>query len=85
MIYSHLIHRRHFFQRAGLGVGALALGSLLREASAERVVLPVPESPKKMAQSPFGPTLAEACMGSTPRAGNTKLRYPNTDFLISPA
>src|SRR5665213_3421919 len=34
MIHSHLLHRRHFFQRTGLGLGALALGSLLREASA---------------------------------------------------
>lgn len=37
MTYSHLIHRRHFFQRAGLGIGALALGSLLRDAAAETV------------------------------------------------
>src|SRR5437868_1997427 len=41
----------------------------VRELSADNVVLPVPESPKKIAQSPFGPTLAEACIGSTPRAG----------------
>src|SRR5471032_1254645 len=34
MIHSHLLHRRQFFQRSGLGLGALALGSLLREASA---------------------------------------------------
>ena len=32
------------------------------------------ESPKKIAQSPFGPTLAEQCIGKTSRAGNTKLR-----------
>lgn len=37
MTYSHLIHRRHFFQRAGLGIGALALCSLLRDAAAETV------------------------------------------------
>lgn len=37
MTYSHLIHRRHFFQRTGLGIGALALGSLLRDAAAETV------------------------------------------------
>src|SRR5438477_2574706 len=30
----HLLNRRAFFQNAGLGIGALALGSLLREASA---------------------------------------------------
>jgi hypothetical protein len=46
----------------------------VREPSADKVVLPVPESPKKIAQSPFGPTLAEACIGNTPRAGKTKLR-----------
>src|SRR5256885_3639974 len=57
----------------------------VREASADRVVLPVPDSPKKIAQSPFGPTLAEQCIGNTSRVGSTKLRYPNTDFLISPA
>jgi hypothetical protein len=45
MTYSHLIHRRHFFQRAGLGIGALALGSLLREASAESVNPLTPKQP----------------------------------------
>src|ERR1043165_9218897 len=44
MTHSHLLHHRHFFQRAGLGIGALALGSLLREASAESVN---PLAPKK--------------------------------------
>src|SRR5437588_744758 len=41
----------------------------VREASAESVVLPVPDRPKKIAQSPFGPTLAEQCIGSTSRIG----------------
>src|SRR5438477_4520456 len=29
----HLLNRRAFFQNSGLGIGALALGSLLRDAS----------------------------------------------------
>ena len=45
MTYSDLIHRRHFFQKAGLGIGALALGSLLREASAESVNPLAPKQP----------------------------------------
>jgi hypothetical protein len=35
MTHTHLIHRRHFFQRTGLGIGALALSSLLRNACAD--------------------------------------------------
>ena len=45
MNYPHLIHRRHFFQKTGLGIGALALGSLLREASAESVNPLAPKPP----------------------------------------
>src|SRR5271154_6636622 len=45
MNHAHLIHRRHFFQRTGLGIGALALGSLLREASAESVNPLAPKRP----------------------------------------
>ncbi len=33
--------------------------------SAESVVLPVPDRPKKIAASPLGPTFAEQCIGST--------------------
>ena len=35
----------------------------------ERVVLPVPERPKKMAVSPSSPQLAEQCMEAMPRRG----------------
>jgi hypothetical protein len=45
MTHSHLIHRRHFFQRTGLGIGALALGSLLRDATAESVNPLAPKQP----------------------------------------
>jgi len=45
MTYSQLIHRRHFFQRTGLGIGALALGSLLRDATAETVNPLAPKLP----------------------------------------
>jgi hypothetical protein len=41
----------------------------VREASAESVVLPVPDRPKNTAASPPGPTLAEQCIGITPLAG----------------
>ena len=40
-----------------------------RVGSAESVVFPVPESPKKMAVSPPAPTLAEQCIGITPWPG----------------
>lgn len=45
MTHSHLLHRRHFFQRAGLGIGALALGSLLRETLADSVNSLTPRAP----------------------------------------
>ena len=51
----------------------------------ERVVLPVPESPKNSATSLSGPTLAEQCMGSTPRAGSSKFIIEKAAFFISPA
>jgi len=41
-----------------------------REASAESVVFPVPDSPKNTAVSPSGPRLAEQCMVMTPWAGS---------------
>jgi hypothetical protein len=56
-----------------------------RPASAESVVLPVPESPKKTAVSPSGPSFAEQCMVSTPRCGSRKFITLKIDFFISPA
>jgi hypothetical protein len=53
--------------------------------SADSVVLPVPESPKKIATSPFSPTLAEQCMGNTPSSGRRSFIRLKIDFLISPA
>src|SRR5690349_1587219 len=58
-----------------------------RSGSADRVVLPVPERPKKTATS-FGllaETFAEQCIGKTPWRGSRKFRVLNIDFLISPA
>src|SRR5690606_41287684 len=53
--------------------------------SAESVVFPVPESPKKRATSPAAPALAGQCMGGTCRnLGSTKFNAENTAFLISP-
>src|SRR3546814_10051417 len=46
----------------------------VRDASAESVVLPVPDRPKKIAVSPSAPMLAEQCIGMTPCGGRTKLR-----------
>ena len=40
--------------------------------SADSVVLPVPDSPKKRATLPSEFTLAEQCIGSTPFSGNKK-------------
>ena len=42
-----------------------------REESFESVVLPVPDSPKKIAEPPsgFSAALAEQCIGITPRPG----------------
>ena len=44
--------------------------SAARSGSAESVVLPVPESPKKIATSPSSPTFAEQCIGNTPSSGS---------------
>src|SRR3546814_19742299 len=57
----------------------------VRDASAESVVLPVPDRPKKIAVSPSAPMLAEQCIGMTPCGGRTKLRTVKTAFFISPA
>ena len=40
-----------------------------RSGSADSVVLPVPDRPKKSAVSPVAPMLAEQCMESTPSFG----------------
>jgi hypothetical protein len=56
-----------------------------RVGSAERVVLPVPESPKKIAASPFGPMLAEQCIGNTFFSGSSQLSTVKMDFFSSPA
>ena len=53
--------------------------------SVERVVLPVPERPKKTATRPSAPTLAEQCIDSTPRWGRRSFIRVKIDFLISPA
>src|SRR3546814_8889222 len=50
----------------------------VRDASAESVVLPVPDRPKKIAVSPSAPMLAEQCIGMTPCGGRTKLRTVKT-------
>jgi hypothetical protein len=42
----------------------------VRDASADSVVLPVPERPKKIAVSPFGPILAEQCIDMMRLAGS---------------
>ena len=38
--------------------------------SVDKVVLPVPESPKKIAVSPFSLVLAEQCIAAMPFNGN---------------
>src|SRR6516164_1975564 len=45
MNHAHLLHRRHFFQKTGLGIGALALSSLLRDAMADSVNPLAPKAP----------------------------------------
>ena len=57
----------------------------LRDGSAESVVLPVPERPKKIATSPSAPTFAEQCIGKTPSSGSRSFITVKIDFLISPA
>jgi hypothetical protein len=56
-----------------------------RDGSAESVVLPVPERPKKTATSlPSRDTFAEQCIGITPSRGSRSFISVKTDFLISP-
>jgi hypothetical protein len=56
-----------------------------RSGSAESVVLPVPERPKKTATSPFSPTLAETVHAHHPLLRQEVVRIENTLFLVSPA
>ena len=57
----------------------------LRAGSAESVVLPVPERPKKIAtSSPSSETFAEQCIGAMPSSGSRSFITVKTDFLISP-
>ena len=56
-----------------------------RFGSADSVVLPVPESPKKSVTSRLAPTFAAQCIGSTSLAGSRKFWMPNIAFFISPA
>jgi hypothetical protein len=53
--------------------------------SADNVVLPVPERPKKSDTSPFSPAFAAQCIGKTSCSGKMKFKTPNIDFFISPA
>jgi hypothetical protein len=56
-----------------------------RSGSAESVVFPVPERPKKIATRPCESTFAEQCIGSTPSSGRRSFITVKIDFLISPA
>ncbi len=56
-----------------------------RFGSADSVVLPVPDSPKKTTESPASPTLTAECIGSTPSSGSRSFMTVNALFLISPA
>src|SRR5690554_2159066 len=57
----------------------------LRCGSADKVVFPVPERPKKMDVSPFSPTLAEQCIGNTFfSTGKKRFRAVKIPFFISP-
>ena len=57
----------------------------LRFGSADKVVFPVPESPKKIAVSPSSPMFAEQCIGSAFLCtGSIKLSAEKIPFLISP-
>ena len=55
-----------------------------RSGSADRVVLPVPDNPNRMALSPPVPTLAEQCIESCPFCGCTKFMTVNMVFLFTP-
>ena len=53
--------------------------------SADKVVFPVPERPKKIAVSPSFPTLAEQCIGSTfLSTGKIMFKAEKIPFFISP-
>ena len=57
-----------------------------RSGSADNVVFPVPESPKKTATRPSSaPTFAEQCIGRTPTRGRRSFISVKIPFLISPA
>jgi hypothetical protein len=56
-----------------------------RSGSAESVVLPVPERPKKTATRPSSSTFAEQCIGKTSSCGRRSFISVKIDFLISPA
>ena len=54
-----------------------------RSGSAESVVFPVPESPKKTATRPSSPMFAEQCIGRTPSSGSPsfiRVKVPLLDF-----
>ena len=53
--------------------------------SADRVVFPVPDKPKKSETFPSLFTLEEQCMGKTSFSGIKKFWTENIDFFISPA
>jgi hypothetical protein len=58
-----------------------------RAGSADSVVLPVPDRPKKRAtfSRSSRSTLQEQCMGSTERSGSSWFMAKKIDFFISPA
>ena len=57
----------------------------LRRGSAERVVLPVPERPKKTVTLPSAPSLAEEWRQSCLRSGIWYIISVRMPFFISPA
>src|SRR4030081_2269800 len=54
----------------------------VRLGSADSVVLPVPERPKKMALSPSGATLAEQCIGIPPPGGQIIVHRRKLSLLL---
>ena len=55
-----------------------------RPGSADSVVLPVPERPKRIAASPRSPTFAEQCMERKPWLGRRKFITVKIVFFTSP-
>src|SRR3546814_20199086 len=55
-----------------------------RSASADSVVLPVPDSPNRIAASLFLPTLAEQCIDRRPCSGSRYLPTVKIVFLTTP-